>query len=88
MITHVAIKFKDRVYALPRPDRHHDVIRMIAQLNGVGIDGPDIQGFLDDKENFLDRRQAYIHAKEANQVLRKVDPGMYDGSVLYSEDLW
>ena len=88
MITHVAIKFKGKVYSLPRPNRHHDIIQKIADENGVGIDGPDVQGFLDNEGNFLNRREAYIYAKECSQVLRKVEPGMYDGSSLFSEDLW
>jgi hypothetical protein len=88
MITHVAIKYKGFVYSLPRPNRHHHVIRMIAEINGVGIKGPDVQGFLDDKGNFLNRQEAYIHAKECVQVIRKVTPGNYDGDSLFSEDLW
>jgi len=88
MITHVAIKYDGKIYSLPSPNRHHHIIRMIAKENGVGIKGPDVQGFLDHEGNFLDRRQAYIHAKECNQVLRKVDPTVYDGSSLFSEDLW
>ena len=88
MITHVAIMFEGEIYSLPSPNRHHHVIRLIAEKNGVGINGPDVQGFLDRDGNFLDRRQAYIHAKECGQIVRKVDPTVYDGSSLFSEDLW
>ena len=42
MITHVAIKYNGVVYSLPKPNRHHHVIRSIPG----GIAGPDVQGFL------------------------------------------
>lgn len=43
-ITHVAIEFNGKVWSLPKPNRHHHVIRAIAAENGTGINGPDIQG--------------------------------------------
>lgn len=82
MITHVAIKYDGMVYSLPKPNRHHDVIRMIG-----GIAGPDVQGFLDDKGYFLTRKQAFIHAQFHGQVLPRA-PGQYNGDQLFSEDLW
>jgi hypothetical protein len=48
----------------------------------------EIQGFLDDQSNFLDRREAYIHAKNTGQLARNPDPKLYQGSELFSEDLW
>ena len=88
MITHVAIKYDGKIYSLPSPNRHHHIIRMIAAENGVGIKGPDVQGFLDKDGNFLNRREAYIYAKEHCQIIRKYLPGQYDGDSLFSEDLW
>ena len=84
MITHVAIKYDGTVFSLPKPNRHHDVIRMIARLNGVGIAGPDVQGFVTDTGIFLGRRQAMLYALDHEQVLNPV------GHItqLYSEDLW
>jgi len=82
MITHVAIWYNDCIYALPTPNRHHDVIRMIG-----GIAGEDIQGFLDNQDNFLDREQAMIHATACGQVKPR-QPKWYQGPELFSEDLW
>lgn len=79
-ITHVAIKYGGKVYSLPKPNRHHHVIRIIG-----GISGPDIQGFLDNEGNFLDRVEALEVALAAGQVLA---PGDIRGDHLFSEDLW
>ena len=89
MITHVAILYNSKVYALAKPNRHHNVIRMIAEDNGVGIAGYDTQGFVNDKGYFLNRKQAYRYAKSVGQLDRSKHPsGSYDGDELYSEDLW
>jgi hypothetical protein len=85
-ITHVAIKYDGKVYSLPKPNRHHNVIRMIAKENGVGIKGADLQGFLDDQGTFLNRRKAYALACVNGQLSRR--PDGYQGLELYSEDLW
>jgi hypothetical protein len=87
-ITHVAIIYDGTTYSLPAPNRHHNVIRLITATNGVGIKGPDRQGFLDSNGIFLSRRGAYIRSKKTNQLKRNVSPGMYDGDELFSEDLW
>lgn len=87
-ITHVAIKYDGKVYALPKPNRHHDVIRMIAAENGIGIQGPDVQGFLDYNGLFMNRSGAYIRALKNGQLNRRSGPGAYNGQDLYSEDLW
>lgn len=87
-ITHVAVNYAGTVYSLPAPNRHHHVIRMIAAENGVGIQGPDVQGFLDNNSTFLNRREAYTLAKANGQIIRNSDPKLYQGDELYSEDLW
>ena len=83
-ITHVAIQYDGKTYSLPAPNRHHHVIRMIAKENGVGIKGPDVQGFLDENGEFLNRQVAFIRAQETGQINRR----SYQGGDLYSEDLW
>lgn len=83
MITHVAIIYDGQIYALPKPSRHHHVIRAIG-----GIHGPHMEGFLDNIGYFLDRREAYKLAKECGQLIRPNDPKLYQGDELYSEDLW
>jgi hypothetical protein len=86
-ITDVAIKYDGVIYSLPRPNRHHHVIRLIASINGVGIKGPDVQGFLDENGEFLNRQGAFIRAQRTGQIIRpKV--GGYRGGDLFSEDLW
>lgn len=79
----VAIIYNDNMYCLPKPNRHHHVIRMIG-----GIRGPDTQGFYDANGLFLDRKQAYIRAQETGQLNRDPSPLKYQGEELFSEDLW
>ena len=79
-ITGVAIHYRGRTYSKPPPNRHHDVIRSIG-----GIGGPSIQGFIDNRGVFLDRRAALQVALAAGQVL---DPAAVRADQLFSEDLW
>ena len=87
-ITHVAVQFKEVVHSLPKPNRHHNVIRMIAQENGVGIDGPHKEGFLDNYGTFHNRTSAMLIATSAGQLNRKAGDNHYQGPELFSEDLW
>jgi hypothetical protein len=58
-ITHVAIRFRGKVWSLPAPNRHHDVIRLIAEETGVeSVDGGCTQGFLDSAGRYLNRKEA------------------------------
>jgi hypothetical protein len=84
MITHVAIFYKGKVYSLPKPCRHHDVIRLISRETGEQSLAQNEQGFLDDKGRFLRRKPALIHAQECGQIL----PGAGKFPQLYSEDVW
>lgn len=84
MITHVAIVFEGRTYSLPKPYRHHDVIRQIYEVTGKGMYGPDIQGFLDHNGTFLNRKQALEVAISCEQL---IDENIISGR-LYSENLW
>ena len=88
LITHVAISYEGVVHSLPKPNRHHNVIRMIASQNGVGIRGPDVQGFVTNHNRFLNRREAYELAVQNKQLARREGPQFYQGNELYSEDLW
>ncbi len=83
MITHVAIIFRGKVYSLPRPNRHHHVIQMIWDQTGLSVDN-DTQGFLDDKGNFLNRKQAKLHATDCGQIINNTNHSV----VLFSEDIW
>lgn len=84
-ITHVAIRFQEKIYSLPEPNRHHDVIRLIAEQTGVSyVDskGED-QGFLDSSGRYLNRKQALLNARLHNQI-----KGTIIQNQLYSENLW
>ena len=86
MITHVAIRFQGRVWSLPKPNRHHDVIRHIVRETGVDtVDAlGDDQGFLDETGEYLNRWRALRHAIRCEQV-----PASKLGRrELFSEDVW
>lgn len=80
MIKAAAIRFKGNVYT---SIRHHLIIR---ELVGAGHNTPIIgeQGFVDDKDNFLDREQAASHALKCGQIASL----KYSAKDLFSEDLW
>lgn len=72
--------------------RHGDIFR---QLKGLGF-LPRVgyieieQGFIDHQNNFLNRKEAYEHAKKCGQICEKIiyereDSGNHD---ILSEDLW
>ena len=83
MIEDAAIRLNGKVWRLPRPKRHHDIIRMLAEMGDkTPIRGE--QGFWDSKEGFVDRNRAYEIALECKQTDGATPvPGM-----LFSEDLW
>jgi len=87
------------VWSVPRPGRHDEVLEAIATSIGyvINSDGdpeaeerwwelmrPHVMGFVADDGVFLDRREAFRHAKECGQklVIETEGPGMA------SENLW
>jgi hypothetical protein len=94
-ITHVAIRFQDRIWSLPRPYRHHHVMRTISWLakefgeytkevcECIDSHGDD-QGFLDASGSYLTRKEAFINASANDQIKN----GELIGSILTSEDIW
>jgi len=87
-ITGVAIKCGDVVFSLPAPNRHHHVIHHIVDVTGSGIKCLDVQGFITDRGEFLDRRQAMTLAVANGQLNRRPGAQFYQGPELFSEDLW
>lgn len=91
MIVAVAIRFQGQTWSLPRPYRHHDVIRKIVDTTGVDrVDalGED-QGFLDDVGRYLTRRLAFGLARANDQLIHQERPSSATKlGELYSEDLW
>jgi len=77
-----AIMYDGKIYSLPRPARHADVIRSIG-----GMSGPHKEGFIDSAGYWLTRGGAYIRAQRTGQIKRK-DEFVYVAGLLYTEDLW
>ena len=96
MITHVAIKFDERIWSLPKPYRHHHIMHMIVNLSKVFGDwtGDCFEqvithneydsGFLDDSGRFLNRKEAMVHARSLYQL----NESPIYGDELFSENVW
>jgi hypothetical protein len=86
-ITHVAVRWHEKVYSLPEPNRHHHVLRLISETEKASYipHGEKEEGFLDAEGRFLNRAQAVVSAIQNDQVkdVSKIRLGM-----LFSEDLW
>ena len=67
--------------------RHGDAIFVFSQMYPVGYAKVLEQGFMDEKRNFITRSNAFKIAKENGQLLERPING-YQGSDLFSEDLW
>lgn len=74
--------------------RHGNIFE---QLEGLGFDPRKSykeieQGFIDHKNNFLTREEAYEHAKMCGQISEKIiyerENGGVGGRKMISEDLW
>lgn len=79
-IVGVSIVYKGVTWSMPKPNRHHDVIRMIG-----GIYGKDVQGFITSTGRFVDRVEGLALALAAGQVL---DVDNIRAGRLFSEDVW
>lgn len=80
-----AILHQTTIYHLPRPYRHHDIIRLMYSFN-VNTKGNETkgQGFLTNTGRFVGRIEAAIIAQNANQIIVKHGPK----HILFSEDVW
>jgi hypothetical protein len=82
-----AIRLADgTIYSVPRPGRHHDVIRVIRE---AGITTPirqDQQGFLLSDGRWAKRMPALMVALKAGQIKEPLPPHSCHG--LFSEDVW
>lgn len=82
-----ACKYKDYLFLAPR---HFDMV-MHNQIKLMGVKSKEYkghveQGFIDQKGNFLNRKEAFRVAAEAGQIIEKT--GGKDSKELYSEDLY
>jgi hypothetical protein len=88
-ITHVAVRVDGQVWSLPRPFRHHHIIRTIARLTGAKFvdcsESRGDQGFLDATGRYLTRKEALPIALANKQV---IDENDIRCEMLFSEDVW
>jgi len=91
-----AILFEGKVWTVPRPGRHHDVIRHVVDTAKVDFVGGE-QGFIagdgSGQGRFVDRREARKIAEAAGQLIagrRDNDgvPYVAQDDRLFSEDVW
>ena len=78
-----AIKSNGKVWTMPRPARHGDIINMMRHA-GAGYGRPGDQGFVLSDGRFARRQRARRIAVRAFQV---PPVGPY-GDHLFSEDMW
>lgn len=83
-LVRAALLYKGKIWSVPAPGRHHNVIQLMAGA-GLGPEAQRDQGFLTDIGRFVDRREGLCIAEAANQIIRRT--GNADDK-LYSEDLW
>lgn len=83
----VAIRFQGKVYSLPAPNRHRDLVSHIIQTTSVrNVDvHPDDEGFLDENGRYLNRRQALLNAELNNQIIPEKSILLNE---LYSDNIW
>lgn len=82
-IVAAAIRQGSMVCSVPKPGRHHDVIREMARA-GIPIPINGEQGFLTSEGQFVGRKQAKHIATLAGQILSKHG----NANQLFSEDVW
>ena len=96
MITAAAVKYRGKVYSLPPPARHHNVLWDIHKQTDEDIldSRRMVQGFIDDKEGFVNRERAWRIVIDQRQPLA---PHQVTGKprrepdipfTLFSEDVW
>ena len=78
-----AIAINGRVFSLPRPKRHHDIINYLAEIERLPTPIGGEQGFVDSELGFVDRNAAGRIAIDAGQIEKLKWPPQ-----LFSEDLW
>ena len=79
----VAIQHDGEVFSLPAPNRHHNVISMMAE-KGYGAGDMHDQGFITNTGRFVDRREALVIARTNGQLREKLG---VEG-LLFSEEIW
>jgi hypothetical protein len=88
-----AIKFLGKIWSVPKPGRHHHVIKHILDNNPDIVCVGGVQGFLTSDNIFVGRREARIIAESANQLISQTNiedgvPNKRTHTELFSEDVW
>lgn len=84
-IVGVAIRYDDVITAvMPAPNRHHNLISHIHGVTGRPVSGSAKQGFWTSTNRWVNRHDACVIARAANQLIRKTGPE----DILFSEDVW
>jgi len=84
MIVAAAILFDGKVYALPAPARHHNIIHHMAENVGLPTPIRGDQGFIDSERGFVGRIEARDIALFIDKQIETAD----HPRDLFSEDLW
>ena len=82
-IARAAIFYNGVIYSVPRPGRHHTVIRMM-DADGFPTEAMKNQGFVTNTGRFVDRYEGARIARAAGQIVREPTPP----DMLTSEDVW
>lgn len=83
-IERAAILFEGKVWSVPKPGRHHDVLMQIFKT-GVQFVRGETQGFVTSTGRFVRREPAMRIAKKAGQILKEPT---FQPHALFSEDVW
>lgn len=85
-LTGVALNWKGRVYTLPAPNRHHQLLAHATEILELPREACNVenQGFVTSSGRFVDRKEALGIARAAKQVRRDIGRA----KVLFSEDVW
>lgn len=78
----MALKIRDAIFSARKPYRHNHLIEMAID-DGHTQPVRGVQGFMNDKGEFLTREEAYNEALKCEQIKDRSICGD-----LYSEDLW
>lgn len=87
IIVGVASKAYGKLYQLPKPYRHHDLLDiMFKERGGVETVCADEEGFITSLGRYVDRVEGFSIASKANQILQDRH---HKGQIeLYSESVW
>lgn len=86
-IVSAACCYNGLILSLPAPARHYSIVQHDECSDSIRHD-LRLQGFLTSTGRFVNREEAFLIAKEANQIIARADGNIYDGPELYSEDVW